>query len=182
MLEFNQVSESYVQKIIGKSKATNCSTGPIPSKLIKKFKVYFTPVIITLINLSLRSGTFAKDWELSTVRPLIKKPYLIKDLKNYRLDNNLCIISKYVEKAMLKQLNTHMTTQNLLPDYISASRKNFPWKRYCQNLPWHIKILWGAERVLLTALDLSAAFDTVHHNILIMVLKNMYGVGRLALE
>ena len=53
MLEFNQVSESYVQKIIGESKATNCRTDPIPSKLIKKFKVYFTPVITTLINLSL---------------------------------------------------------------------------------------------------------------------------------
>ena len=39
MLEFNQVSESYVQKIIGESKATNCKTDPIPSKLIKKFKV-----------------------------------------------------------------------------------------------------------------------------------------------
>ena len=53
MLEFNQVSEPYVQKIIGKSKATNCRTDPIPSKLIKKFQVYFTPVITTMINLSL---------------------------------------------------------------------------------------------------------------------------------
>ena len=78
--------------------------------MIKKYKVYFTPVTTTLINLSLRNGTFAKDWKLSTVRPLIKKPNLSKDLKNYRPVNNLCIISKYVEKAMLEQLNTYMTT------------------------------------------------------------------------
>ena len=82
MLEFNQVSESCVLKIIGESKATNCRKDPIPSKLIKKFKVYFTPVTTTLINLSLRSGTFAKDWKLSTVRPLITKPNLSKDFKN----------------------------------------------------------------------------------------------------
>ena len=63
MPEFNQVSESYVQKIIEESKATKCKIDPIPSKLIKKFKVYFMPVITTLINLSLRSGTFAKDWK-----------------------------------------------------------------------------------------------------------------------
>ena len=117
MLEFNHISEYYVLKIIGESKATNCRTDPIPSKLLKKFKVYFMPAITTLINLSLRNGTFIKDWKLSTVRPLIKKPNLSKELKNYRLVNNLCIISKYVEKAMLEQLNTYMTTQNLLPHY-----------------------------------------------------------------
>ena len=83
MLELNQVS--YVQKIIREHKTTNCRTNPIPSKLIKKFKLCFTPVITTLINLSLRSGTFAENWKLSIVIPLIKKPNLSKDLKNYRL-------------------------------------------------------------------------------------------------
>ena len=51
MPELKQVSESYVQKKIRESKATNCRTDPIPSKLIKKCKVYFIPVITTLINL-----------------------------------------------------------------------------------------------------------------------------------
>ena len=36
--------------------------------------------------------------------------------------------------------------------------------------------------VLLTGLDLSALFDTVEHDISIMVLANMYGIGGLALE
>ena len=61
MLEFNQVSESYVQKIVGECKAANCRPDPIPSKLMKKFKVYFTPVITTLINLSLEVAHLPKD-------------------------------------------------------------------------------------------------------------------------
>ena len=177
------VSESYVQKIIWERKATNCRTDPIPSKLIKKFKEYFTLIITTLINLSLRSGTLAKDWKSSTVRSLIKNLNLSKDLKNYRSVNNLCVISKYVEKAMLEQLNTYMTTQNLLPDYILAYRKNFSTETVLVKI--HHDILKAFEEqkgVLLTGLDLSAAFETVDNNILIIVLENIYGIGGLALE
>ena len=67
---------------------------------------------------------------LSTIMPLINQPNLSKDLKNYRPVNELCIISKDIKKAMLEQLNRYMTTENLLPDYISAYRKTSPLKVY----------------------------------------------------
>ena len=115
--------------------------------------------------------------------PLIIKPNLSKDLKKYRPVNNLCIISKYVEKAMLEQLNTYMTTLNLLPDYILAYRKNFFIETVLVKI--HHDILKAFEEqkgTLLIGLDYSAAFDTVDHNILLMVLANMYVIGGLALE
>ena len=128
MLELNHVSNSYVEKLIGENKVTNCRTDPRPSKLIKKFKLYFTAVITSLISLSLRTGTFANDWKTSKIMPLIKKPNLSKCLKNYWPVKYLCIMSKYVEKAVLKQLSRCMTTHNLLPGYISAYRKIFSMK------------------------------------------------------
>ena len=36
MLEFNNVSESYVQKIIGESKATNCGVDQNPIQINKE--------------------------------------------------------------------------------------------------------------------------------------------------
>ena len=84
---------------------------------------------------------------------------------------------------MLEQLDTYMTTQNLLPDYISAYRKNFSMETILVKI--HDDILKAFEEqrgVLLMELDLSAAFDTVNHHILIMTLKNMYGIGGLALK
>ena len=56
MTEFSQVSESYLEKVIGESMAINCLTDTIPSKFIEMFKVYFTPVITTLLNHSLITG------------------------------------------------------------------------------------------------------------------------------
>ena len=94
------------------------------------------------------------------LRLLIKKPNLRKDLKYYRPVNNLCIIWKYVEKAMLEQLNAYMTTWNLIPDYISAYRKkNFSTETVLVKI--HHEILKAFEEqkgVLLTGLDLSAAY------------------------
>ena len=145
--------------------------------------MYFTPFITPLINLSLRTGTFAKDWKTSIMKPLIKKPNLSKDLRNYWTVNTLCIISKYVEKAILEQLSRYMTTHNLLPDYILAYRKNFCIETILIKIHHNILIAFEEQKgVLLTGLDLSAVFDVVYHDILIIVQANMYGISGLALE
>ena len=79
----------------------------------KNIKVSFPPFITTLINLSLKAGTSAKDHKTSTIMTLIKKPNVCR-LENKRPIEHLCIISKYTEKAMLEQLNRYMTTHTLL--------------------------------------------------------------------
>ena len=38
------------------------------------------------------------------------------------------------------------------------------------------------SNVVLLLLDLSAAFDTINHNLLLMKLKNVYGITELALN
>ena len=74
--------------------------------------------------------------------------------------------------------NTKFTTRL----YFSL-QKNFSTETVLVKI--HHDILKAFEEqkgVLPTRLDPSAAFDTVDHDILIMVLQNMYGIGGLALE
>ena len=79
-----------------------------------------------------------------------------------------------MEKIILNQLWNHFKTNNLLPNYQSAYRANHSTETAILNLCDNI--LQNMEKNINTsmvALDLSAAFDTVNHRILLEVLNNI---------
>ena len=116
------------------------------------------------------------------VRPLLKKTGLELNISNYRPVSNLSFLSKLIEKAALFRLNSHVDDHRLLPKNQSAYRRFHS----CESALLRLvnDLLDGMEKQEVTALiaiDLSAAFDTVDHDILIEVLKNQYGVGSKAI-
>ena len=117
------------------------------------------------------------------MRPLIKKEGLEPVFSNYRPVSNLSFISKVLEKVVLQQFTEHCDKNLLMPDYQSAYRKNFS----CETAVIKIvnDVLCNMESQKLTALaaiDLSAAFDTVDHHVLLKVLQFRFGVTGLALN
>ena len=102
---------------------------------------------------------------------------------NYRPVSNLPYISKLVEKAMLEQINLHCNAHSFLPDYQSAYREN----RSCETVWLKLTndLLWSMEKKNVTAmitLDLSAAFNTVNHKVLLTTLQSNFGIKGMALE
>ena len=92
-------------------------------------------------------------------------------------------MSKVVEKAALKQFIKHCNESSLLPYYQSAYRKNYSCETALVKL--FDDILWSMEKQkvnLLVAIDLSAAFNTVDHDILIKVLKMTFNVHGKSLD
>ena len=140
-------------------------------------------IINNLNNLSLSTGTFAPNWKNAVVRPLLKKQGLELIYKNYRPVSNLQFVSKLVEKAVLAQFIQHCDTYSLIPAYQSAYRSGFS----CETSVLYLldKALWAMEiqNVLpCVMLDLSAAFDTVDHDIFLEIMEKRFGIHDLALS
>jgi len=85
-----------------------------------------------MVNASLSQGRLKH----AVVTPLLKKRGLdTSNMANFRLVSNLTLMSKVVERAVAKQLNEHLTVNDLLPRYSRHSGNSIRRKRpygYCR--------------------------------------------------
>ena len=180
---FTALSESDVGKLVMSMATKSCELDTLPTFLLKKIMPHALPLITSIINESLISGRFVDKWKTAIIRPSLKKPGLDLVPSNYRPVSNLGFLSKLLEKAALSQFIVHTNNNALIPDYQSAYRQFYS----CETALLKVfdDLLWSMEHQRITALvavDLSAAFDTVDHTILLSVLQNRYGISGQALQ
>ncbi len=95
----------------------------------------------------------------------------------------MTFLSKVLEKAALSQFLVHCDEHALIPGYQSAYRRHFSCETAIAKMM--SDVLNNMENGNVTAtlfMDLSAAFDTVDHDILINVLRETFHVDDSALE
>ena len=69
------------------------------------------------------SGICPQVYKAAILKPLIKKSNLDhNDLKNFRPMSNLSFVSKIIEKVVLSQLSSHLSTNQLFNPFQSAYR------------------------------------------------------------
>jgi len=101
---------------------------------------------------------------------LLKKPTLDKEeLSNYRPISNLSLISKIIERVVKSRLMDHLSSNSLLNSHQSAYCKHHSTETAFLYIHDYLISAIGSQKVsCLCLLDLSAAFDTIDHDILII--------------
>ena len=183
LLEFRPMLGEEIKEIIMASPSKFCELDSIPNALLKRLLPVVLLDIISLVNLSLRTGTFANEWKITCVKPLIKSINMQLIKNSYRPISNCNFISKIIENCMLVQLNQHCNLRGLLPCYQSAYQAfhccETSLLKLCNDMLWQMEY---QEVSMLIVCDLSAAFDTINQQTLMEVLSEYYGVKGTALK
>lgn len=135
------------------------------------------PVIITyltcIINTSITTGTFPSPWKHPVVVPIFKGGDT-SDPKDYRPISLLPIVSKILEKVVTAQLIQHLEGNHLLNSTQHGFRAALSTESALLTLSNKLfKNIDNGNISLVTLCDLSKAFDSVNHQILLNKLKEL---------
>jgi hypothetical protein len=176
--DFQPVSSAEVLSLIQHLPPKQCSLDPIPTWLLKRVSFALAPVISAMCNASIRQQMMPNLHKNAIVHPLLKKPTLNQsDLNSFRPISNLSYVSKILERLINKRLTDFMDKHLLLPKTQSAYREHHSTETALVRV--HNDIVRAIDQgdvCALVLLDLSAAFDTVDHSILLDVLQSRFGV------
>jgi hypothetical protein len=181
---FHPATLDEVLQAINSATDSTCTLDCIPTSLLKSCLPVLLQPITTLINLALSEANFPTAFKQAIVKPLLKKHNLPKqDLSSYRPISNLNFISKILERIIHNRLFTHLNTFPSLSPFQSAYRRLHSTESALLKIQNDLLLSINQQKTsALILLDLSAAFDTIDHKILLTRLSSFYGITGRALD
>ena len=184
LCEFTPVNEEELERILSKSPTKSCSLDPLPTWMLKQLTKPLLPLMTKIINMSLSTGQVPSSMKEARITPLLKKSSLDPDnLKNHRSVSNLPFLYKILEKVVASRLKHYMDVNQLYDPMQSAYRSGHSTETALTKVLNDMLVTMDNQGVaILVMLDLSAAFDTVDHKVLLQRMKDIIGVNGLVLK
>ena len=178
LLAFRPVTVDEITRIVMESSNKQCSQDPAPTWLIKQLCSCYvlSTTVAAICNASFTEGVLPVSQKHAIVRPRLKKSTLdTDDLNSYRPIAHLTLLSKTIERVVATRFNEHADAHDLLSLRQSAYHAHHSTETAVTDV--HNRLVrnvdYGGHVSALVFLDLSSAFDTVDHAILLDSWKNV---------
>jgi len=147
----------------------------MPTSVMKQFVHLVAPYFTELCNRSLAAGHFPSEYKKAFITPIVKKAGLdTTDVSSNQPISNLSVVSRLLERIVAHQLMAYLLTANLLPTLQSGFRPGHSTKTAVLQVMSELFTDRGEVGALIL-LDLTAAFDSVDHDILLQRLQQTFG-------
>ena len=136
--------------------------------IFTKFADSLGPILTDLFNLFLEKGRIPDEWKVAYVTPIYKGKGPKSELNNYRPISVISPVAKVFETLVASNIRSYLDSRNVL----SESQYGFRVGRSCELAlntmvdDWR-DVLDLDNRLVAIFLDLSKAFDTVDHKLLL---------------
>ena len=169
-----QTTEKDVLDICKKIHTSKASAVPnLSAMILKDAFLALIPQLTYLINLSFSIKVFPAKWKHATIIPLPKSGDL-SNPGNYRPIALLPLPSKIIERIAHNKISGYMETNNIFNDSQGGFRKNHSTTSTIAKFTDTIlRDIDKDKTTVASFVDLTKAFDTVNHTILLLKLKDM---------
>ena len=180
---FKLATTAEISELLSEYGIKHSPSDPVPSKvLLNCFKnAEFVSHVTDIVNVSLKTGSM-DGLKNAVVSPLLKKDLDENENKSFRPVSQLPFLSKLIERVVLRRLNKHMAVNDLNKDFQHGYKKQHSTETLL--LKFVNDLIVGIDQkmgVVVLLVDLSAAFDTVNHNILLNILAKELNITGVAL-